>query len=179
MNVAISSIKKKELKEWRKTLSGCVEKHGTSKWMTILRNLDMKNFLKFSPVLDAELYDSWRSITVIVLSCSSNEGGGLFLSATDWFLRRFNHSFPVLSLLLALLWPLLSWSLFSPQHIQNRVLSALLERGVLNGFPQMWALSHSWWELCVPLDVRIRLWICELCCACLTVSGDGALFAYN
>lgn len=148
--------------------------------MTILRNLDVKIFLKFSPVLDSVLYDSWPSITVTALSCSSHEGGGLFPSATDGFLQRFNRSFQVLSLLLALLWPLLSWSSPLPplQHTQNHVLPAILERGVLNGFPRMWALSHSWWELCVLLDVR-RLWICELCCACLTVSGDGALFAYN
>lgn len=34
-------------------------------------------------------------------------------------------------------------------------------------------------ESSVLLDVGISLWICELCCACLTVSGDGALLASN
>lgn len=131
----------------------------------ILRNLNMKNFLKFSLVLDSEQYGSWPSVPVTLLSLSSNEGGGLFHSAIDWFLQRFNQSFQVLSQFLALFWPLLSWSLFFPPAHSK---SALLE---------MVFLSHSWWELCVLLGVR--WWICDLCSACLTVSGDGALFACN
>lgn len=148
--------------------------------MTILRNLSVKNFLKFSRVLDSELYDSWPSIRVIAVSCSSNEGGGLFPSAMDWFLQRFNRSFRALTWLYSIVMATYFCAdLFAPQHIQNPCPIGPCREGSCKGFPRMWALSHSWWELCVLLDVRIRLWICELCCACLTVSGDGALFACN
>lgn len=76
-----------------------------------LRNPDTNDLLKTSPVLNSVLYGSWPSITV--LPCSCNEAVGLFPSATDWFLQRFNHSFQVLSWLLALLQPLSSWSFWN------------------------------------------------------------------
>lgn len=181
MNVTISSIKiKKKLKEWRRMFSGCVEKIWHIQVSDCFKKPKHEEFLKIQSGCGLWA-DSWPSITAIILACSSNEEVGLLPSATDCFLQRFNHSLQVLSLLSAFLWPLLPWSVFPPpQHTQNHVLSALLERRVPKWFfAQMWALPHSWRELCVLLHTRIRLQICELCCACLTVSGDGALFAYN
>lgn len=101
-------------------------------WMTILKNLNM-NFLKFS--LFWTWSHSWAGDAVVALAGSSGEGGGRLPSAADGVLRRFNHSFQVLSVV-----PVQVQCCghfcpeFHPWHIRNRVLSALSEGEVPNGF---------------------------------------------
>lgn len=120
MKVASSSVKKE--RPW--------SSRGSTPWLWYLyRNGHFKkvfkNFLKFSPVLGSE---TWHYSN----SCPS-EGAGPLPSAPDWFLQRFDPSSQLLSLFSTGFVTFLSCSswlvFFFPWHMQNHVLSPLLEVG--------------------------------------------------